>query len=171
MTHHMSDDHCSRWGGIPQAPQTEFTRRAIGLLCRAYGMGPWNIPVTWERVNWRYGNGVSFILNCWGHGFASYDTNRLTRLVIGAHDEMIRVEISPRSFRYLEIAMWPRKGREGPMYSRHPTIEDAVAGFRGEDMPPVPVPVATVYKGSQIAELMGITEDTTLYRISKGEAA
>jgi hypothetical protein len=132
MTHHMSEDHCSRWSGTPQDGLTEFNRRAIGLLCRAYGMGPWNVPVTWERVNWKYGTGTAFTLNCFGHGLATFDTARLTRLVIGAHEECIRVEISPKAFRYLEIAMWPRSGREGRLFERHPTIEEAIKSFRKE---------------------------------------
>jgi hypothetical protein len=129
--HHMHEDHCSRWPGIPQANLTEFNRRAIGLLCRAYGMGPWNVPVTWERVKWGDERYTPFVVNCYGHGLATFDTNRLTRLVIGAHDEMIRVEVSPCAFRYLSIDMWPRKSREGSLFERHPTIEDAVASYRG----------------------------------------
>lgn len=124
-------EHCSRWSGIPQGNLTDFNRRAIGLLCRAYGMGPWNIPVTWERVKWGDNRLTAFTLNCWGHGWATWDSDRLTRLVIGAHDELIRVEISPKSFRYIEIAMWPRERRDGQMSKRHPTIEQAIASYRG----------------------------------------
>ncbi len=131
--HHMHEDHCSRWTGIPQDKLNDFNRRAIGLLCRAYGMGPWNIPVNWQKVEWRYGSGTAFVLNCYGHGLATFDTNRLTRLVIGAHDEMIRVEITPKAFRYLEVAMWPRKSREGSLFERHPTIEQAVESYRGKN--------------------------------------
>lgn len=57
-------------------------------------------------------------------------TPRLTRLVIGAHDECIRVEISPCAFRYLKIEMWPREGREGCISRRHPTIEQAIESYR-----------------------------------------
>jgi len=93
-------------------------------------MGPWNVPVNWDRTDWRHGSGTAFTLNAYGHGLATFDTNRLTRLVIGAHEECIRVEVSPKAFRYLEIAMWPRKGREGSLFERHPTIEDAVKSYR-----------------------------------------
>lgn len=126
---HNDKEHVSRWPGIPQEGLTAFNRRAIGLLCSAYGTGPWNIPVNWERVDWNYGSGTAFVLNCWGHGLASFDTNRLTRLVIGAHEECIRVEVGPKAFRYLEIAMWPRQ-REGGLMISHPTIEEAVERYR-----------------------------------------
>lgn len=126
----IPSDHCSYWGGIPQKPLTDFNRRAIGLLCSAYGMGPWNIPVNWDRMKWGNDRHTPFVVNAYGRGFASWDSSYLTRLVIGAHDEMIRVEISPRSFRYLAIDMWPRRAREGSMFERHPTIEEAVKQYR-----------------------------------------
>ncbi|QIG68671.1 hypothetical protein EVB67_021 [Rhizobium phage RHph_TM3_3_14B] len=128
MIDHTSEDHCSRWGGIPQDRLTDFNRRAIGLLCRGFGLGPWNIPVNWDRVKWGSECHTEFVTS--GHGLATWDFNRLTRLVIGAHDECIRVEISPRAFRYLSIEMWPRQGREGCMSVRHPTIEEAIASYR-----------------------------------------
>jgi hypothetical protein len=124
----IGEEHCSRWGGIPQAQLTDFNRRAIGLLCRGFGLGPWNIPVNWDRVEWGSERHTKFVTS--GHGLATWDFNRLTRLVIGAHDECIRLEISPRSFRYLSIEMWPRAGREGGMAERHPTIEQAIASYR-----------------------------------------
>jgi len=123
-----SADHCSRWGGIPQADLTDFNRRAIGLLCSAFGTGPWNIQVNWDRVEWGSERHTRFITSA--HGFATWDFNRLTRLVIGAHDECIRVEISPCAFRYLSIEMWPRRSREGCISERHPTIEQAIESYR-----------------------------------------
>lgn len=126
---HNSEDHCSKWSGIPQANLTEFNRRSIGLLCSAFGMGPWNIQVNWDRVKWGSERHTKFVTSA--HGLSTWDFNRLTRLVIGAHDECIRVEISPVAFRYLSIEMWPRKGREGSMSERHPTIEKAIEQYRG----------------------------------------
>lgn len=123
-----NDNHCSRWAGIPQKNLTEFNRRAIGLLCRGFGLGPWNIQVNWDRVKWGAERHTEFITSA--HGLSTWDFNRLTRLVIGAHDECIRVEISPRAFRYLSIQMWPRDGREGCMSRRHPTIEQAIESYR-----------------------------------------
>lgn len=122
-------DHCSYWSGIPQGKLTDFNRRAIGLLCKGFNLGPWNIPVSWDRVKWGSERHVEFITSA--HGLATWDFNRLTRLVIGAHDECIRIEISPKAFRYLSIEMWPREGRDGCMSKRHPTIEQAITSYRG----------------------------------------
>ncbi len=123
-----NDNHVSRWGGIPQANLTEFNRRAIALLCSAFGMGPWNIQVNWDRVEWGSERYTKFVTSA--YGLSTWDFNRLTRLVIGAHDECIRVEISPCAFRYLKIEMWPREGREGCISRRHPTIEQAIESYR-----------------------------------------
>ena len=126
------ENHCSRWSGIPQEKQTDFTRRAIGLLVSAFQTGVYNLPVNWKTVDWRHGNGVSFTLRA-TNGLATFDFDHLTRLVIGAHDECIRVEVEPKTFRHLRINMWPRKGRTGSMFERHPTMEQAVRKYRGLD--------------------------------------
>lgn len=130
MTPIEHENHCSRWSGIPQAKQTDFTRLAIGLLVKAFRTGVYNLRINWSKVDWRYGNGVSFVLG-YQPSLATYDFDQLTRLVIGAHEECIRIEVEPHGFGYLRINMWPRKTRTGSMSERHPTIEDAVASYRG----------------------------------------
>lgn len=62
-------------------------------------------------------------------GLATYDFDPLTRLVIGAHEHCIRVCVEPSAPQYLKIGMWPRK-RDGSMFERHPSIEDAIAEWR-----------------------------------------
>lgn len=123
------EDHCSRWSGIPQSKQTDFTRRAVGLLVDAFRTGVYNLPINWEKVDWRFGNGVSFTIRA-DNGLATWDFDNLTRLVIGAHDECIRVEIEPKTFRHLRINMWPRLARTGSMFQRYPTMEAAIADYR-----------------------------------------
>jgi hypothetical protein len=57
-------------------------------------------------------------------GMATYDGNELTRLVLLAHSECIRVEIDSGGPNRLRIAIWKRQ-REGRMAERHPTIQEA----------------------------------------------
>jgi hypothetical protein len=65
------------------------------------------------------------------HGrWATYDFSALTRIVILAHDRMIRVEVAPSGPRMIAFNMWKRHKREGGMSERHPTIEDAIAMHR-----------------------------------------
>lgn len=74
-----------------------------------------------------FGGGIS--IHCCG-GWATFDNSRLTGLVVGAHDRMIRVEIRPSGPRRVGFALWKRHVREGSMYERHPTIEDAIPMHR-----------------------------------------
>lgn len=74
----------------------------------------------------------------WGYGYcvhhdqgdlSTYDFNRLTKLVLMAHDDCIRVAIQPHAFKTVRISIWQRK-REGAMSERHPTLEQAIEMFR-----------------------------------------
>lgn len=74
----------------------------------------------------------------WGDGFcvvhdqgdlATYDWDKLTRLVLMGHDQCVRVAIYPLAFKTLRIAIWSRV-RDGGLSQRHPTIEEAIERFR-----------------------------------------
>jgi len=108
---------------------TDFQRRAVVLLCQARRAGPYDFARTFETAEWGWGNGVRFVVE--RPSLATYDADGLTALVIGAHDQAIRVEIDPRSFTHLTIAMWPRQREHKHQWGRHPTIEQAVARYRG----------------------------------------
>lgn len=62
---------------------------------------------------------------------ATFDDDGLTRLVLLAHERCIRVQIEQGGPNRLRIAIYKRE-REGRMYERHPTIEQAIEKFRGE---------------------------------------
>ena len=108
---------------------TEFDHRALAMLCKAFRTGVHNLTVRWDRVDWRGRYG--FALNMYCGGFATYDFDPLTRLVIGAHEECIRVCLTPKAPKYMEIAMSPRDRVADSMFARHPTIEEAIAVYRG----------------------------------------
>jgi hypothetical protein len=63
--------------------------------------------------------------------WATFDFSDLTRIVVFAHDDMIRVEIRPSGPRMLKFCLWKRHTRDGEMHKRHPTLEDAAATIRG----------------------------------------
>lgn len=112
---------------------TDFQRRAVVLLCRAMRCGPYDFARTFEKADWNFGNGVRFTV--YTHGLATFDTDGLTALVIGAHDEAIRVEIEPCNFRHLRIIMHPRQREHEHerQWGRHPTIEQAIALYRPKE--------------------------------------
>lgn len=76
------------------------------------------------------GDGIEF--NDLGSGWSTFDADRLTRAVIMAHDRCMRVQISPCNMQYLCISVHKRKGRDGRMHERHPTIEDALGPYRAK---------------------------------------
>lgn len=75
------------------------------------------------------GRGIHFGMRC--RSLATYDFDDLTRLVVMAHDRMIRVEIVPTGFGTIGIDLHKRHTRDGEMFKRHPTIEDSIARVRG----------------------------------------
>lgn len=99
----------------------ERCRRVIDLAFRGeyhcsgwdnrQGIGPWGMELS------VYGS------------IATYDFDVLTRLVVAAHDEAVRVDISPSGPRLLKLSLFPRE-REGSMTKRHPTMEEAVESAR-----------------------------------------
>lgn len=76
-----------------------------------------------------YGRGIA--LNTRSGSFATFDFADLTRAVIMAHDRMIRFAIEPSGPGMLKLVLHKRHKREGRMYERHPTIEQAIADLRG----------------------------------------
>ncbi|WP_017993889.1 hypothetical protein [Rhizobium leguminosarum] len=126
----MGPEHCSRWSGIPQSGLTDFHRVSIEIICRAFRCGPWNVPTTWSRMKLGGGGWPMFKVSVRASGLATFDFDQLTRLVVGAHDNCIRLEVSPSGPRMLMLRMWPRQKRSGQMHERHPTIEEAISDFR-----------------------------------------
>lgn len=74
-----------------------------------------------------HGNGIEISLP---HGWATFDFDRLTRLVFAAHDQCVRVEIRQSGPRMLRFILHKRHARDGRMHRRHPTIEHALSQWR-----------------------------------------
>lgn len=73
-----------------------------------------------------HGFGKGIKCSVFGGHFATFDFDYLTRLVILAHDRCIRAELVPGGPGRIGIALFKRKGREGSINERHPTLAQAV---------------------------------------------
>lgn len=107
---------------------TEFQRGAVELICAAKRCGPYDFAATFRRAEWNYGDGVSFVIQ---GDLATFDSNGLTRLVIGAHERCYRVSVEGCGPKRMRVSIWPRQAREGATWKRHPTIEEAIEHYRG----------------------------------------
>ena len=61
---------------------------------------------------------------------STFDFDALTRLVISAHDNCVRASVRSSGPRMIKIVLHERKGREGNMSQRHPTLEQAIEYIR-----------------------------------------
>ena len=67
---------------------------------------------------------------------ATFDGTKLTSLVFLAHDLAIRAEVSACNMQMFKVRLFPR-AREGRGFSRHPSLEEAVAAWRAHSPAPV----------------------------------
>jgi hypothetical protein len=65
-----------------------------------------------------------------GASMATVDGDKLTRLVLLAHEHCIRVDIGPCNMRYVKITLYPRDIREGSNMDHHPTIDEVYFKWR-----------------------------------------
>lgn len=74
--------------------------------------------------------GYGIEVNVFAGGLSTFDTDRLTRLVLLAHDRCIRIELGASSPRRVKLRLHQRHVRTGSSMKRHPTIEEALAVHR-----------------------------------------
>jgi hypothetical protein len=80
-----------------------------------------------RKVNW---NDPQHIEVAIGKSMVTYDENSLTRLVVLAHDRMIRIKIKGAAPNFLRLTFHQRKSREGSLYQRMPELETHIETIR-----------------------------------------
>lgn len=108
---------------LAKADMSEAQRACFDLLCDVF-YGEHHAP---ERI-YAFGRGIK--CNVMGSQLATFDFDYLTRLVVLAHDRCVRVEIVPSGPGRTGLALFKRAGRDGCIYDRHPTIEEAIERVR-----------------------------------------
>jgi len=118
-------DHCSNWSGIGKTDLNDFQRVCVEILVRSFRSGVYNLPVYWKTVVWS-DKSVRFTLA--RVELSTFDFDRLTRLVLAAHEYRVRIAVTARAHGYLAITMSKREA-SGPMFVRHPPIEEAISDW------------------------------------------
>lgn len=107
---------------------TDFQKKAVELMCRSQKCGAYDLGC-WKKADWGTKR-VSFTI--YSFGLSTYDFDELTKLVIGAHEMMIRVSISASKKNHIVITFQERTAREGETWLKHPTIEQAIESYRSK---------------------------------------
>ncbi|MEO8277427.1 MAG: hypothetical protein ABI639_14530 [Thermoanaerobaculia bacterium] len=63
---------------------------------------------------------------------ATFDYDLLTRLVVAAHDQCVRLSICPSGPGRIQLFLCARTVRKGRMCERHPTMQEIVVIMMGE---------------------------------------
>jgi len=79
-----------------------------------------------ERTDWSNNSYIEMVI-C--GELATWDFNKLTRLVVLCHDKCVRLSISGASNNFLRL-MFHKREREGGFSERHPTLEYQVEQIR-----------------------------------------
>jgi len=74
-----------------------------------------------------HGDGIEYNT---GADFSTFDSNSLTTAVFMAHDRCIRLSICSSGRGLIRICLWKRKNRNGQLFERHPTLDEAIQIYR-----------------------------------------
>lgn len=122
-TSHSGADWVIRTFRTPISPLGAKVANLLGWVFA----GIYHIPLTRLRaVEWSNNCYIQIRLS---NDWSTFDSDNLTALVVAAHDLALRVTLSPCNPHYLEL-MFHERQREGSIYARHPTIEDATQRIR-----------------------------------------
>jgi hypothetical protein len=88
-------------------------------------LGIYHIEKEVLKVNWTNKGYIEINIS---QDLSTFDYDKLTRLVFLAHWFCLRVEINPCNFKYIKLMFHSRK-RDGFIYERHPTLEEATESF------------------------------------------
>lgn len=118
---------------------SEWIEKSLGVACSPLGrdaadllgdvfLGIYHLNThALQKVDWLNKHCVEFNLN---HSLCTVDGNELTRLIVLAHDRMLRVEIDACNFTHIKLRISKRLSREGSLYERCPTIDNHISQIR-----------------------------------------
>lgn len=104
---------------------SELGKRVGDLLGEVF-RGLYNAPVNYEKVEWHDPRCITVNID---RTLSTVDFNDLTLLVFLAHDFSLRVEISSRTFKHMQL-MFHKRPRGNSNMNCHPTLEEALERYR-----------------------------------------
>lgn len=112
---------------LSQTPKTasEFGLKVARILDDIWAL--YNIDRLTKKTDWSSDRCIEML---WDRELSTFDFDALTQLVVRCHDACIRLSVMPCNMRYLKLMFHPRVGREGRMFDRHPTMDQAVERVR-----------------------------------------
>jgi hypothetical protein len=108
-------------------PLSDFGER-VAAFVDWWARGIYHLERDARRADWSTDGYLRLTLT-WG-SLATFDGADLTRLVVGAHDRAIRVELAAVAPHVMEVLFHPRMHGEERLSRRHPTMEEAIALVR-----------------------------------------
>jgi len=106
----------------PHDTPTPGHLQCMAAICDGLG-SPWNVLTNWSRCNW-YHTAKGAISFAYPRALCTYDSDRLTSLVLAAHKHRVRVEIEPCNMQNIRIIFWPRDRKSSEFCARHPSLDD-----------------------------------------------
>lgn len=118
---------------------SEWIEESLGLPCSPLGkdvadllgdvfLGIYHLNTrALRKVDWQNKHYIEFNLD---RPLYSVDSNELTRLIVLAHDRMLRIEIRPCNFQNIKLGISKRTSRDGDLYHRCPTIDNHIKQIR-----------------------------------------
>lgn len=91
------------------------------------GLGsPWNISTNWDRCEW-YHSAKGAISLVYRNSISTYDHDKLTKIVLAAHRNCVRIEIEGCGPRMMRVTFWPRDRGQTDWSCKHPDLADLAA--------------------------------------------
>lgn len=101
-------------------------RAAADLLGDVF-LGIYHLPMrSLQKVEWQNPSFIEITIDC---GLSTYDDDLLTRIVLLAHDRVLRVHVRGVANGYMRMMISQRR-REGDLYNRHPAMEEHIKTLR-----------------------------------------
>ncbi len=124
-----SDGNVLGWTAMP-VKLSPFQAKVMDICGMSLG-GIYNAPITWDAVLW--GNPASryqrMAVPLYSTDLCTWDSNRLTLLVLGCHEARIRLAVCSNGTRGLKLYFSQRDASDS-FLEGHPDIDQAVAKFR-----------------------------------------